>query len=131
MVSRRGRKQGRGKTVKEEDEAAEMGGESDVNRTEYEESRAQRIKENMERMKSLGIVDLSKQLNRPSAKPSSSSLRKTKPTSTEPSRRSSRYTIFYFILLNILMVISIIVIISSYKNLCNSARVLLLMDIST
>ncbi|KAL0448279.1 UNVERIFIED_CONTAM: Cell division cycle-associated 7-like protein [Sesamum latifolium] len=68
-----------------------VGGEN-ANRTTYEESRAQRIKENTERMKSLGIFDLSKNLKPPSSS-SSSSLRKPKITSTSsnhPPRRSSR-----------------------------------------
>ncbi|XP_042029427.1 cell division cycle-associated 7-like protein [Salvia splendens] len=57
---------------------------------QYEASRAQRIKENMERMKTLGIADLSKNLKPPSAPPS---LRKIKPQikpSHDPPRRSSR-----------------------------------------
>ncbi|KAL3818772.1 hypothetical protein ACJIZ3_004677 [Penstemon smallii] len=58
---------------------------------DYEESRAQRIKENKERMQSLGIFDLSKKLSKP-AKPTSST-RKIKPpipNSIDPPRRSSR-----------------------------------------
>lgn len=54
--------------------------------SQYEASRAQRIKENMERMKTLGIADLSKNLKPPS-------LRKIKPQikpSRDPPRRSSR-----------------------------------------
>ncbi|KAL8477878.1 hypothetical protein ACS0TY_029967 [Phlomoides rotata] len=81
MVGTRGRK-GRGKAGEDEEMVGKI--------AEYEESRAQRMKENMERMKSLGIADLSKQLKRPS---SSSSVRKTKPSappSTHPPRRSSR-----------------------------------------
>ncbi|KAL0379290.1 UNVERIFIED_CONTAM: Cell division cycle-associated 7-like protein [Sesamum radiatum] len=101
MVSTRSR--GRAQQTeknKEEEEAAAgnrvvvVGGEN-ANRTKYEESRAQRIKENTERMKSLGIFDLSKNLKPPSSsKPSSSSsVRKPKSTSTfsnHPPRRSSR-----------------------------------------
>ncbi|KAH6756013.1 hypothetical protein C2S52_023606 [Perilla frutescens var. hirtella] len=68
-----------------EEEAEGGGGEK------YEESRAQRIKENLERMKSLGIADLSNQLKRrPTPSPS---LRKPKPShssSNDPPRRSSR-----------------------------------------
>lgn len=85
MVStRRG---GRGDGEKSKVEEEEGGGK----RGEYEESRAKRIKENMERLKSLGIADLSKQLKR---QPASSSLRKTKPppaSSNDPPRRSSRF----------------------------------------
>ncbi|KAL0283072.1 UNVERIFIED_CONTAM: Cell division cycle-associated 7-like protein [Sesamum angustifolium] len=76
----------------EEEEATTAAGGGNANRTKYEESRAQRIKENTERMKSLGIFDLSKNLKPPSSKPSSS-LRKPKTTSTSsnhPPRRSSR-----------------------------------------
>ncbi|CAA0833978.1 Zinc-finger domain of monoamine-oxidase A repressor R1 [Striga hermonthica] len=62
-----------------------------VNKSEYEESRAQRIKENAERMKTLGLFDLSKNL-----KPRSSASkppRKAKPAHAppnDPPRRSSR-----------------------------------------
>ncbi|KAI3450960.1 hypothetical protein Pfo_007625 [Paulownia fortunei] len=89
MVSTRGR--GRGKTQKKKGGGAGKGG-GDGNRAEYEESRVQRIKQNTERMKSLGLFDLSKKLKHQSSKPSSS-LRKMKPTSTpsnDPPRRSSR-----------------------------------------
>ncbi|KAL1536560.1 cell division cycle-associated 7-like protein [Salvia divinorum] len=83
MVSRR-RRGSESKAVEEEGGGDKGGG------GQYEESRAQRIKENMERMKSLGIADLSKHLKRPSASPS---LRKIKPQlkpSHDPPRRSSR-----------------------------------------
>ncbi|PIN15788.1 hypothetical protein CDL12_11597 [Handroanthus impetiginosus] len=84
MVSTRSK--GRGETEKEQEQG-------NVKSAEYEESRAQRIKENKERMKSLGIFDLSKKLKPPSSNPSSS-VRKMKPTSSQtsshPPRRSSR-----------------------------------------
>ncbi|XP_057787307.1 uncharacterized protein LOC131004626 [Salvia miltiorrhiza] len=87
MVSRTRRGTGRGESekMKGEEESGDKGGGG-----EYEESRAQRIKENMERMKSLGIADLSNQLK---TRPSSSTLRKNKPQrppSDDPLRRSSR-----------------------------------------
>ncbi|KAL0332889.1 UNVERIFIED_CONTAM: hypothetical protein Scaly_2190400 [Sesamum calycinum] len=63
----------------EEEEATTAAGGGNANRTKYEESRAQRIKENTERMKSLGIFDLSKNLKPPSSKPSSSSLANPRP----------------------------------------------------
>ncbi|KAL7104667.1 hypothetical protein ACP275_08G260300 [Erythranthe tilingii] len=84
MVSTRNR--GRGRSDKDEGKVA---GDEEC---EYEESRAQRIKENEERMRSLGIFDLSHKL-KPKPKPSSSSLRKTNPPtapSTDPPRRSTR-----------------------------------------
>ncbi|KAK4394290.1 Cell division cycle-associated 7-like protein [Sesamum angolense] len=62
----------------EEEEATTAAGGGNANRTKYEESRAQRIKENTERMKSLGIFDLYKNLKPPSSKPSSS-LRNPRP----------------------------------------------------
>lgn len=91
MVSTRRGGRGEGEASKAEEE--EGGGK----RGEYEESRAKRIKENMERMKSLGIADLSKQLKRQPA--SSPSLRKTKPppaSSNDPPRRSSRFAPQFF-----------------------------------
>lgn len=89
MVSTRGRKQGRGKAGnnEEEEEDAEM---VDEKRGEYEERRAQRMKENMERMKSLGIVDLSNQLKRRPTKRSTSRKANCKDISTHTPRRSSR-----------------------------------------
>ncbi|KAL8047397.1 hypothetical protein ABFX02_08G239000 [Erythranthe guttata] len=89
MVSRRNNR-GRGRSDK--DEGGKVAGNEEC---EYEESRAQRIKENEERMRSLGIFDLSLKLkSKPKPKPSSSSLRKTKPPtealSTDPPRRSTR-----------------------------------------
>ncbi|KAK4417457.1 Cell division cycle-associated 7-like protein [Sesamum alatum] len=94
MVSTRGRGREKQTEKKKEEEAGNGGGGDAANRTtEYEESRAQRIKENTERMKSLGIFDLSKNLKRPSSKPPSSSARKSKTTftsSNDPPRRSSR-----------------------------------------
>lgn len=80
MVSRRGG----GKGGIEEDDGGDK-----RKRGEYEESRAQRIKENLERMKSLGIADLSKQLKPPPA--SSAVVRKPKPKYALPPRRSSRF----------------------------------------
>ncbi|GER49049.1 zinc-finger domain of monoamine-oxidase Arepressor R1 [Striga asiatica] len=62
-----------------------------VTKSEYEESRAQRIKENAERMKTLGLFDLSKNL-KPRSSPSKLP-RKAKPAhapSNDPPRRSSR-----------------------------------------
>lgn len=59
----------------------------------YEEKRAQRMKENVERMKKLGILDLSKQLQK-SAKPTTHKRLKPSPSSSSlqasPPRRSSR-----------------------------------------
>lgn len=90
MVGTRSR--GRGKAEKNEKRAG-IGGDGGGNRAEYEESRAQRIKENTERMKSLGILHLADKLKRRPLKPSSSP-RKAKPSpapSNDPPRRSSRY----------------------------------------
>ncbi|XP_051141080.1 uncharacterized protein LOC127258324 [Andrographis paniculata] len=90
MVSRRSRVGALKKMTREDeiDDDEEEEEESDGKRAHYEESRAQRIKENSERMKSLGIFDLSMALK---SKPSSSSLRKSKPvSSSDPPRRSSR-----------------------------------------
>ncbi|XP_073128407.1 uncharacterized protein [Henckelia pumila] len=56
---------------------------------EYEESRAQRIKENTARMKSLGILELSKNL-KPSKPPPLRAIKAPRPLSTDPPRRSSR-----------------------------------------
>ncbi|GAB4847034.1 hypothetical protein Ancab_026046 [Ancistrocladus abbreviatus] len=78
-------------------------GDAQVNRrgngaSEYEQSREQRIKENLERMQKLGIVDLSlkfKSFNIPKRTPKEPSLNKTPSKSspfpsTGPLRRSSR-----------------------------------------
>ncbi|THG21990.1 hypothetical protein TEA_017960 [Camellia sinensis var. sinensis] len=61
----------------------------------YEQSRDQRIKENLQRMQKLGILDLSRQLNPPSKRPKKNpSQKKPSLPSSDPPRRpspSSRY----------------------------------------
>ncbi|CAL5385745.1 unnamed protein product [Camellia sinensis] len=57
----------------------------------YEQSRDQRIKENLQRMQKLGILDLSRQLNPPSKRPKKNpSQKKPSLPSSDPPRRSSR-----------------------------------------
>ncbi|KAL3651905.1 hypothetical protein CASFOL_004907 [Castilleja foliolosa] len=78
----------RGRPKKNRNDDVEIEG-VDGNKVEYEESRAQRIKENAEKMKSFGLFDLSKNLKVCPSKPK----RKLKPESTpsnDPPRRSSR-----------------------------------------
>lgn len=78
-----GRKRGNGSSSKSSSEAGVA--------ADYEERRAQRMKENMERMKKLGILDLSKQLkqDRVSHKKRAATV-STLPASNDPPRRSSR-----------------------------------------
>ncbi|XP_027076455.1 uncharacterized protein [Coffea arabica] len=59
---------------------------------DYEEKRAQRMKENMERMKMLGILDLSKNLQKPDKPITHKKLRASPslPALHDPPRRSSR-----------------------------------------
>ncbi|KAL2472568.1 Zinc-finger domain of monoamine-oxidase A repressor R1 [Forsythia ovata] len=57
----------------------------------YEEWRAQRIKDNMDRMKSLGILNLSKKLKPESKRQIAKTLsHKKKPARDDPPRRSTR-----------------------------------------
>ncbi|KAL6552256.1 hypothetical protein OROGR_008410 [Orobanche gracilis] len=80
----------RGRTKKNREEEEEVENEAgDGNIAEYEESRAERIKENAERMKSLGLFDLSKNLKVRSSKPQRKFKRPSMP-SNYPPRRSSR-----------------------------------------
>ncbi|XP_028052953.1 cell division cycle-associated protein 7-like [Camellia sinensis] len=56
----------------------------------YEQSRDQRIKENLQRMQKLGILDLSRQLNPPSKRPKKNpSQKKPSLPSSDPPRRPS------------------------------------------
>ena len=83
-------------TRRKDSEKGEGGAVEEGGGGQYEASRAQRIKENMERMKTLGIADLSKNLKPLSAPPS---LRKIKPQikpSNDPPRRSSRSHVLLF-----------------------------------
>ncbi|XP_073293403.1 uncharacterized protein [Primulina huaijiensis] len=81
MVSTRSRGKSDANPLTEEDGGGKGG--------EYEESRAQRIKENTERMKSLGIFELSKNL-KPYKTPPLRAIKAPRPLSTDPPRRSSR-----------------------------------------
>lgn len=75
----------------------EENGEAPSKVSDYEQSREERIKENLQRMQKLGILDLSlklKSLNKPTPK-STPSIRRTLQQSTPipppgPRRRSSR-----------------------------------------
>ncbi|KAL2520638.1 Zinc-finger domain of monoamine-oxidase A repressor R1 [Forsythia ovata] len=87
MVNTRGsRKIESSEEPKEENENG--GGKGMV---EYEESRAQRIKDNMDRMRSLGILNLSKKLKPESKRQiAKTPSHKKKPTRDDPPRRSTR-----------------------------------------
>lgn len=92
-VTRRGSQ----KTEKSEDSNGENenGGGKEI--VEYEESRAQRIKQNMDRMKSLGILDLSKKLKpEPKRQIAKTLSQKKKPARDDPPRRSTRCSITFF-----------------------------------
>lgn len=68
----------------------EEGKENDEGRVaEYEQSREQRIKENLQRMQKLGILDLSRNL-KPPPKPKTIRPQKPLPSSSGSPRRSSR-----------------------------------------
>ncbi|RAL39814.1 hypothetical protein DM860_013015 [Cuscuta australis] len=59
---------------------------------EYEQYRAQRIKANMERMKNLGLFELSKRLKPENPPKASRKAPQKRPPSNDPLRRSSRLT---------------------------------------
>lgn len=89
-----GTRRGSQKTEKSEESNGENenGGGKEI--VEYEESRAQRIKQNMDRMKSLGILDLSKKLKpEPKRQIAKTLSQKKKPARDDPPRRSTRCSI--------------------------------------
>lgn len=98
-----GEKRIRGRPQKEEEgEEVVVENEGKKKKSEavsgYEQFRDQRIKENMERLQKLGILDLSRKLKpelkkRPKKDPSQ---KKPSSTSSDPPRRSSRYSLFFF-----------------------------------
>lgn len=86
-----GARRGSQKTKKSEEPKGENENGGGIEIVEYEESRAQRIKQNMDRMKSLGILDLSKKLKpEPKRQIAKTLSQKKKPARDDPPRRSNR-----------------------------------------
>ncbi|KAE9448533.1 hypothetical protein C3L33_19570, partial [Rhododendron williamsianum] len=91
-----GEKRIRGRPQKEEEEEVVVENEGKKKKSEavsgYEQFRDQRIKENMERLQKLGILDLSRKLKtEPKKRPKKDpSQKKPSSTSSDPPRRSSR-----------------------------------------
>ncbi|KAI8554389.1 hypothetical protein RHMOL_Rhmol05G0095000 [Rhododendron molle] len=97
-----GEKRIRGRPQEEEEEEVVVENEGKKKKSEavsgYEQFRDQRIKENMERLQKLGILDLSRKLKpEPKKRPQKDpSQKKPSSTSSDPPRRSSRYSLFFF-----------------------------------
>lgn len=75
------------------EEASSKRAKTEAEVSNYEQIRQQRIKENMERMHKLGLVDLSLKL-KPPKKTAPEKKKNVLPQHLSPQRRSSRYTHF-------------------------------------